>query len=101
MPELFALIYVHGATCAELFAVAEEGEESVKPTLLAIWHPSIAAYEVLMPLIAVRPVKNWDYQAAARGFASMIEHHPCSPRRWRVLLDLGIEAPGPSYRGAP
>jgi hypothetical protein len=92
MPELFALIYVHCATCAELLAVAEEGEESVKPTLLAIWHPSIAAYEVLMPLIA---------KAAARGFASMIEHHPCSPRRWRVLLDLGIEAPGPSYRGAP
>jgi hypothetical protein len=23
MPELFALIYVHGATCAELLAVAE------------------------------------------------------------------------------
>jgi hypothetical protein len=88
MPELFALIYMHGATWAELLAAAEAGEESVKPALLATWHPSIAAYHALMPLIADRPLDNWDYQAAARGFASMIEHHPCSPRRWRALLDL-------------
>jgi hypothetical protein len=89
MPELFALIYVHGAMLAELLAVAEAGEESVKPALLATWHPSIAAYHVLMPLISHRPLENWDYLAATRGFASMIEHHPRSPRRWRALLDLG------------
>jgi hypothetical protein len=43
MPWLFALIYVHGATWAELLGAAEAGEESVKPALLATWHPSIAA----------------------------------------------------------
>jgi hypothetical protein len=88
MPELFTLIYVHGATWAELLAAAEAGEESVKPALLAAWHPSISAYYALMPLISLRPLKNWDYQAAVRGFACIIEQHPYSPRRWRALLDL-------------
>jgi hypothetical protein len=91
MPELFALIYVHGCTCAELLAVAEAGEESIKPTLLAMWHPSVAAYEVLMPLIADRPLKDWNYQAALRGFASLVGHHRALTARGAPApLDFGI-----------